>query len=139
MEITKEYNDICSKHHEVILNKNDFHKFINGLYQAEGTLGAYFINKKSLQLRYSFSIGQNYSIEALNVFLSLQKILNVGRVKLEFNKLGRAHIRYQCTNTKDICNIIIPYFSLLYGQKRKDIFVIKEIYKLDSKGLEYTK
>ena len=81
---------------------------------------------------YSFSIGQNYSNEVLNVFLSLQKILRVGKVKLEFNKLNKPHIRYICTNTESIFNIIIPYFSLLYGQKRKDIYVLQEVYRLKS-------
>jgi len=36
-------------------------------------------------------------------------------------------------------NQIVPYFSLLYDQKRKDICRLKRIYVLSSKRLEYTK
>lgn len=106
--------------------KNDFHQFINGLYQAEGTIGAYFPKKDSIRIVYYFSIGQNYSSEVVDVFLSLQKILGVGRVKLEFNKKYKPHIRYICTNTKDIFNTIVPYFSLLYGKKKKRFICIKK-------------
>src|ERR1700746_601327 len=119
--IRTEFNNICSNYHNSSLNKEDFHQFINGLYQAEGTMGAYFPNKKSLKIVFSFSIGQNYSPEALDVLLNLQKILGIGRIKLEFGLKNEPHIRYIVTNTEDIFNIIIPYFSLLYGQKRKDI------------------
>lgn len=68
--------------------------------------------------------------EALDILLSLQKILGVGRVKLEFNKNDRPDIRYIISNTGDIFNIAIPYFSLLYGQKRKKIVVLKRMYGL---------
>jgi hypothetical protein len=59
-------------------------------------------------------------------FLTLQKILGVGRVKLEFNKKGKAHIRYVCTNTEDIFNVVIPYFSLLYGKNKKRLNYIEK-------------
>lgn len=126
-----EFNNI-SKNHKMSLNKNDFQQFINGLYQAEGTNGAYFIKEESLRLKYYFSIGQNYSPEALDVLLSLQKILAVGNIKLEFNLKDKPHIRYIVSNTKDIFNVVVPYFSLLYGQKKKDISTLKRIYELSN-------
>jgi len=95
-------------------------------------MGAYFPKKESLRVVYSFSIGQNYSPEALDVLLTLQKILGVGKVTLEFNLKDQPHIRYRATNSKDIFNIIIPYFSLLYGHKRKDIETLKKIYEISS-------
>src|SRR5579862_2264123 len=133
-DIIREYEDIranykvCSFVSEE--SKENFHKFINGLYQAEGTIGAYFPKEGSLAIRFYFSIGQNYSSEALNLFLNLQKVLGVGKVKLEFNSLEKAHIRYMVSNTKDIIFKILPYFSLTYGQKRRDLFIIEEIYRL---------
>jgi hypothetical protein len=49
-------------------------------------MGAYFPKENSLTIRFSFFIRQNYSPEALNVFLNLQinlqKMLGVGKVKL---------------------------------------------------------
>jgi len=71
--ILAEFNNIYLNHNMSHLNKNDFHHFINGLYQAEGIAGAYFPKTKSLNVRFLFSLGQNYSPEALNVFLYIQK------------------------------------------------------------------
>ena len=39
---------------------------------------AYFAREGSLAIRFSFCIGQNYSTEALNIFLNLQEVFNVG-------------------------------------------------------------
>jgi len=136
--VIAEFNNIVLSHKKY-LKENDFHEFINGLYQAEGTMGAYFPKKESLRIAYYFSIGQNYSPEALDVLLNLQKIIGVGRVTLEFNEKDQPHIRYRASNSKEIFKIIIPYFSLLYGQKRKDISTLKRIYELSSNLLEYTK
>jgi hypothetical protein len=111
-------------------SKEDFHQFINGFYQAEGTIGTYFPKEDSLAIRFYFSIGQNYSSEVLNIFLDLQKELNVGRVKLEFNSLDKPYIRYIVSNTKDIISKVLPYFSLSYGQKRRDLIILEKIYML---------
>jgi hypothetical protein len=128
--VIREFNSICLNHEISSLNKNDFHQFINGLYQAEGTAGAYFVKEDSLNVKFLFSIGQNYSPEALNVFLNLQKILDVGNIKLEFNSKGQPHVRYKVSNTKDIIGKVLPYFSLLYGQKKRDIVILEKINKL---------
>jgi hypothetical protein len=37
-EIIKEFNNISLNHKITHLNKEDFHQFINGLYQAEGKI-----------------------------------------------------------------------------------------------------
>jgi hypothetical protein len=133
-DIIKEYENIQANHTIISLasqkSKEDFHQFINGFYQAEGTMGAYFPRENSLTIRFYFSIGQNYSIEALNILLNLQKVLNVGRVKLEFSSIDKAHIRYVVSNTKDIIFKVLPYFSLIYGQKRRDLVILEKIYKL---------
>lgn len=132
-----EYNNVCSNHNISSLDKKDFHQFINGLYQAEGTMGAYFSKENSLNIRFLFSIGQNYSSEALNVFLSLQKILGVGNIKLEF--YDKPHIRYTVGNTRDIILKVLPYFSLLYGQKSRDRIILNKIYELSIEILKEIK
>jgi hypothetical protein len=132
-DIIKEYENIQANHINSIASeesKENFHQFINGFYQAEGTMGAYFARENSLAIRFYFSIGQNYSPEALNVFLNLQKVLGVGRVKLEFYSIDKAHVRYIVSNTNDIIFKVLPYFSLLYGQKRKDRIILQKIYKI---------
>jgi hypothetical protein len=133
-DVYREYDNICSNHNISSLasqkNKENFHQFINGLYQAEGTMGAYFPKENSLSIRFIFSIGQTYSPEALNVFLNLQKVLGLGKIRLEFNSNNQPHIRYIVTNTKDLIFKVLPYFSLLYGQKRKDRIILLKIYEL---------
>lgn len=133
-DIVREYEHIQANHSINSLvsqkSKEDFHQFINGFYQAEGTTGAYFSKEGSLAIRFYFSIGQNYSSEALNIFLDLQKVLGIGKVKLEFNIKDKPHIRYIVSNTKDIIFKVLPYFSLLYGQKRRDLVILEKIYQL---------
>ena len=133
-DIIREYEGIKANHSINSLasqeSKENFHQFINGFYQAEGTAGAYFARENSLAIRFSFSIGQNYSSEVLNIFLNLQKVLNVGRVKLEFYSLDKAHVRYIVSNTNDIIFKVLPYFSLLYGQKKRDLVILQKIYKI---------
>jgi|SRR5208282_1164441 len=133
-DIIREYEKIQANHNINCFvsqkSKEDFHQFINGFYQAEGTIGAYFPKEDTLAIRFYFSIGQNYSSEALNIFLNLQKLLNVGRIKLEFNPKDQPHVRYIVSNTKDIIFKVLPYFSLIYGQKRRDLIILEKIYKL---------
>jgi len=135
LKIIKQFNLMCLNHKIIPINKEDFHQFINGFYQAEGTTGVYFVKKDSLKVKFLFSLGQNYSPEALNVLLHLQKTLNVGNIKLEFNSLGKPHIRYNVSNTLDIFNVVLPYFSLLYGQKKRDLAVLYKIYTLSINNL----
>jgi len=141
-EIIREYENIKVNHINSIASeesKENFHQFINGLYQAEGTMGAYFPKENSLSLRFSFSIGQNYSAEALKVFLNLQKVLGVGKVKVEFNSKDQPHVRYIISNTKDIILKVLPYFSLLYGQKNRDKIILEKIYNLSLEILKEIK
>jgi hypothetical protein len=96
-DIIKEYENIQVNHINSITSeesKENFRQFINGFYQAEGTVGAYFVRENSLAIRFYFFIGQNYSSEALNILLNLQKILSVGKVRLEFNSKDQPHLRY---------------------------------------------
>lgn len=142
-DIIREYENIQANHSINSLvsqkSKEDFHQFINGFYQAEGTMGAYFPKKNSVSIRFLFSIGQNYSSEALKIFLNLQKILGVGKVKLEFNSKNQPYVRYIVSNTKDIIFKVLPYFSLLYGQKNRDKIMLEKIYKLSLEILKEIK
>lgn len=110
----------------------NFQMFINGLYQAEGISGVYFPKKDSLRVVFYFSIGQNYSPEAALLLLRLRSVLGVGSIKIESSTRGIPHIRYIVTNTKDILNKIVPYFTYLYGQKRLDLAKLHSIYDLST-------
>jgi hypothetical protein len=102
-------------------------------------MGAYFPaeqTKYSLRVVFYFSIGQNYFPEAALLFLILQRSIGVGNIKILINKAGVTHIRYVVTNTKDILDKVLAYFSLLYGQKRVDSVKLNRIFSL-YKSLSY--
>src|ERR1700733_6152931 len=109
-KILIEYNSVCLNHNISSLDKENFHLLINGLYQVTGIMGAYFPKDNSLSVKFYFTIAQNYSNEALNVLLNLQKVLNIGKVKLEFNSKDQAHLRYIVSNTRDVIFKVLPYF-----------------------------
>ena len=97
---------------------DDFRKFINGLFQAEGTISVYFRHKTYLNVAYYFSIGQNYSLEAAKVFILLQYFLGgIGEFKFSNSDKNVIHIKYIVFDKKSIMNVIKPYFSLIYGDK----------------------
>lgn len=63
------------------------------VYTNKVLWGAYFPKNESLRLSFYFSIGQNYSPQPLDLLLNLQKILDVGRIKLEFDLKDQPDIR----------------------------------------------
>lgn len=132
-ETKKNFDDI-SKSFDPSLIKIDlfkFKSFINGLFQAEGTISLQFKVADSLRLGFYFSIGQNFSTEAAKLFLMLQYVLGgIGRFKFEALESGKTHIRYVVTNKDEIINVIIPYFSLLYGDKKFAILKLNRILKI---------
>jgi hypothetical protein len=69
-EVKLEFNKIQKEFNpnENPYNQKDFQQFINGLFQAEGTITTYFKETNSLRLGYYFAIGQNYT--ALAIFFS---------------------------------------------------------------------
>jgi len=113
------------------LNPNDFKKFINGLFQAEGTITAYFKKSNSLRLGFYFAIGQNFTPEAANVLLLLQHYLcGIGKFKFEKTISGNIHIKFVVTNKDDIFKIVIPYFTYLYGDKKFAFIKLEQIYQI---------
>lgn len=107
-----------------------FQEFVCGLFQAEGTCGAYFPKKDSLRVVFNFSIGQNYSKQAAILFLTLQAFLCIGNIRVEYTSSGKVYIRYVITNTLDIIKKAIPYFKYVYGQKRYVLFNLSKIYNI---------
>jgi hypothetical protein len=89
-EAEQEFNLIKEEYlHNPKLFKNEidpeaFRSLINGLFQAEGHIGAYFPYKDSLKSQFILAIGQNYSKEAVILLLQLQHALGgIGQFKLE--------------------------------------------------------
>ena len=97
-QIEKEFNLKVSE-----IDSEDFRIFVNGLCQAEGVFGVYFPKPDSLRTVFYFCIGQNYSSEAAQLFLVLQRSLGgIGNIKLDTSSTGKTHIRFVVTNTKDV-------------------------------------
>jgi len=115
-------------------NPYDFRIFINGLFQAEGVIGVYFPKEDSLRVAFYFSIGQNYTPEVANIFLMLQHFLGgIGNIRITELPNSNKHIKFVVSNTEEILNIVKPYFSLSYGQKRADLLKLDRVYQLASK------
>lgn len=115
------------------INSEEFQEFVCGLFQAEGTSGAYFPKKDSLRVVFNLSIGQIYSKEAAISFLTLQAFLCIGNIKVEYAPSGKVYIRYVITNTLDIIEKAIPYFKFVYGKKRHVLVSLVKIYELSVK------
>lgn len=134
LDETKKKFDAFSKSFDPSLIKIDpfkFKSFINGLFQAEGTISLKFKVAGSLRLGFYFAIGQNFSPEAAKLFLMLQYVLGgIGKFKYEVLESGKVHIRYVVINKDEIINVIIPYFSLLYGDKKFAILKLSRIVKI---------
>lgn len=119
-------------------NQNDFKQFINGFYQAEGTITIYFKEKQYLRVGFYFAIGQNYTPEVAKMFILLQHFLGcIGKFKFEELSNGKKHIRFVVTNREDIIYKVKPYFSLLYGQKRLAFNKLIRIYEITKNPLLY--
>jgi len=56
----------------------------------------------------------------------------IGYFRLVVGSKGKIHLRYSITNTKDILEKVLPYFSLLYGQKRADMAKLNRIFQLST-------
>src|SRR5205823_2477719 len=98
------------------IDPEEFKIFVNDLYKAEGTIGAYFPKKDSLRVSFNFAIGQNYSSESAILSLRLQHFLGgIGYFAISIGTNGNVHIKYVVSSTKDIFDKVAPYFCFLYG------------------------
>lgn len=117
------------------LDLNIFRSLINGLFQAEGTLGVYFqpkaLSKGTISLYSHFAIGQNYSFEAALLLLQLQHVLEgIGYFKFELTSSGSLHIKFIVYSTTDILTVVIPYLNEVYGQKAWSVQVFPIIHQI---------
>jgi hypothetical protein len=122
--------------YSIDLDPEDFHKFINGFYQAEGTMTIYFKEQKSLRVGFYFAIGQNYTPEVAKLLILLQHFLGgIGNFKFEELSTGNKHIKFVVINREDIIYKVKPYLSLLYGQKKIAFNKVDRIYQIISNPL----
>lgn len=123
----------------IVYDNNYKHNFIelaNGVFQAEGHIGGYFPSYHTVTFRPLVYISQNASDTSIE-FLVLLWLFS-GK-KLEFiiyNNEGSKyfHIRLFSRNWEFIIHKIMPYFSLVYGDKYKGFIKLKDIYNLHNRS-----
>lgn len=137
LELTNliEYTKKSINTKSIVYDNNYKHNFIelaNGVFQAEGHIGGYFPSSHTVTFRPIVYISQNASDTSIE-FLVLLWLFS-GK-KLEFiisqNEGSKHfHIRLFSRNWEFIIHKIIPYFSLVYGDKYKGFIKLKDIYNL---------
>lgn len=128
-----DYKDSASNYCDTPLNKEgkDFRLLANGVLQAEGHIGGCFPSLGSFQFRPFIYICQNASDESIKFLVTLYYALNqCMEFTISKNKSNIYHIRLQCRDFYQIVNIVIPYFSLTYGDKYKGLKKLEKIYYL---------
>jgi hypothetical protein len=135
-QVKKEFNIISEQFDSTLIKLNplNFQIFINGFFQAEGTLSIFFKTANSLRLGYYFAIGQNFTPEFAKLMLTLQFFLGgVGKFRLEETSSGNKHLRFVITNKEDINNKVLPYFTMLYGDKKYAFLKLSRILEIVSR------
>ena len=114
-------------------NSKFFKYLSNGVFQAEGHIGGYFISNKNNKFRPIIFIGLTADIESVKFFVFLNKELN-NKMKYSIEKIasGKYYIKLQTRDWNIILNKVIPYFDHLYGDKYKGLKRLEKIYYLQS-------
>jgi len=115
------------------LNFESFKELSNGIFQAEGHIGGYFVSKKNNKFRLLIYIGLTVNIESILFFVYLNKEfeykMNYSIEKLPSDKF---YIKLYSRDWKLIIDKIIPYFNNVYGDKYKGLKRLEKIYYLQS-------
>jgi hypothetical protein len=114
---------------------------LNGVFAAEGSWSGQFRSRASHRFIPKFSIGQNASSDSIELFSLMWAILDF---KLEWD-ISRTtgsnfHIQLRSTNQGYIISILIPYFSLTYGEKYSagaKLLRLAELAKLDGLSAKF--
>lgn len=91
---------------------------LNGVFTAEGSWSGQFSSLTSHRFTPKFSIGQNASIESIELFSLMWAILDC-KLVWEISKTNKLnyHIQLRTTNIKYMISTLFPYFSFTYGEK----------------------
>lgn len=116
-------------------NSKLFKYLCNGVFQAEGHIGGYFISNTNNKFRPIVFIGLAADLESVKFFVFLNKELN-NKMKYSIEKIisGKYFIKLQTRDWNIILNKVIPYFDHLYGDKYKGLKILEKIFYLQSDG-----
>lgn len=137
LELTNliEYTKKSINTKSIVYDNNYKHNFIelaNGVFQAEGHMGGYFPSSHAVTFRPIVYISQNASDTSIE-FLVLLWLFSGKKFEFIISKNEGSkhfHIRLFSRNWEFIIHKIIPYFSLVYGDKYKGFIKLKDIYNL---------
>lgn len=135
IESTKE--NIVKNNSPYLINNakflNDFKELANGVFQAEGHIGGYFPSISTITFRPLVYISQNASDSSIEFLVVLWIILDKNfKFIIYINQSSKYfHIRLLSRDWEFIIKKVIPYLSLVYGDKFKGLLKLKEIYHLD--------
>lgn len=112
--------------------KDAFRKLVNGVFQAEGHIGGYFSNTSTVTFRPIVYLSQNASDSSIEFLVLLWLILdkNFKFAIYRNESSNNFHIRLFTRDWKFIIEKLIPYFSLVYGDKFKGFLKLKDIHDL---------
>jgi hypothetical protein len=119
---------------------NNFKYLANGIFQAEGHIGGYFINSNSLIFRPMVFIGITVNVESLKFLVLLNSQFN-SKMQYSIEKLPSSlyFIKLYSRDWNFIINNFIPYFNKLYGDKNKGLKRLEKLYLLLSEYKERSK
>ena len=113
----------------------DFRELVNGVFQAEGHVGGYFPSGNTITFRPLIYISQNASDSSIDFLVLLWLILDKNlKFAISVNESSKYfHIRLLSRDWDFIIKRLIPYLSLVYGDKYKGLIKLNEIYHLYKK------
>lgn len=122
-------------------------EYIVGLTDGEGSFTMYIKPPQSKWQSKNYRIECHYYIKLRDDDLSLLKkvkeFFKVGRISFQLDRRPNHHscYRYETTNLKEICGVIIPFFDQhkLQSKKIYDYLLFKKIIKLVLKKKHWNK
>ena len=108
-----------------------FQQLANGIFQAEGHWGGYVTDHVKLMFRPLFYISQNAGDQSLAFFAKLNAVLpGVFTYQLSITQGGYWHLRLLCRSWDHLISAVMPYFSLVYGEKFTGMAKLRDILEL---------
>ena len=112
-------------------SKNNFKSLANGVFQAEGHIGGYFLKSKSINFRPIVFIGLIANEETIKFLVILNNELH-SKMQYSIEKLP-SHSYFLKLYSRDwdfILNTFIPYFNEVHGDKYFGLKRLEKIYSL---------
>jgi hypothetical protein len=108
-----------------------FNQIVQGIFQADGHIGGYFIKKEDVKFRPLVYISQNATTESILLFKQLNKLFNNQmKYQISLTSNNNYHIRLQSRDFNFIVNKFIPYFSNLHSDKYLGLIYLEKLYYL---------